>query len=213
MFKTTSAALLLAATIAPSAHAAATASPKFVNTPSAAFLKSTNNGVRSYTMAVVVRFDKALPRSGARVVIGPHLAAGQKLGIVQGGGTPHRIGDTTRHCYSIEVGRPRPVSTPKVGAHWKVGVTQNGVIKHTDAATLRAFPDGSAYGPAEARHLGCSSTSSKSATDALVGQRKHVQINQLLLYDDPAKSYINSLQTGQSFTAGGWGRRTDVTVH
>lgn len=92
------------------------------------------------------------------------------------------------------------MSTPKVGAHWKVGVTRDGVIKHTATSTLRAFPAGGDYGQAEARHLGCSSTSSRSSTDRLIGQRKHVQIKQLLLYDDPAKSYINSLQTGQSFT-------------
>jgi hypothetical protein len=154
MLPATVATTLLAVAIVSSAHAAA-APPSFVGTPKAAFAKSTNDGKRFYTLAVVVRFNKALPSDAARVVIAARLRNGQKVGNVFGGDTPHRIGTTSRHCYTIEVGRPRPVSTPKAGARWTVGVMRGGIIKHTASTTLRVFPTGEVFGPAEARQLGC----------------------------------------------------------
>jgi hypothetical protein len=38
-----------------------------------------------------------------------------------------------------------------------------------------------------------------SSLDRLVGQRKRVQIKQLLLYENPAGSYVGSLKAGDSF--------------
>jgi hypothetical protein len=157
MIRLSSARLLPIAAVAlmaaaPSASAAT--SPKIVRTPIAAFTKSTKSP-SSYTMTVVVRFDRALPTSGARVVIGPHVRRGQTLRQVFGGDTPHRMGNAAKHCYMIEVGRPAPVTTPRTGARWVVGVTSGGTISDTARATLHPFPTHRLFGPREAHELGC----------------------------------------------------------
>ena len=152
-------AALLAAASAVAAEAAST--PHIVGTPSAAFVKSANDGKRSYTMSAAARFDRTLPTQGIRVVIGPGLRKGQRVSRIFGGDQPHRIGKTSNHCYTIEVGRPAPVSTPKSGARWKLalleqsGASDVGVVVDTAAVTLRRLPRDRAFGPAEAKRLGC----------------------------------------------------------
>jgi len=152
-------AALLGAASAVAAKAAST--PEIVGTPSAAFVKSTNDGQRSYTMSVVARFDQVLPREGMRVVIGPGLRKGQRVSRIFGGDQPHRIGKTSKHCYTIEAGRPMPVSTPRSGARWKValveqsGTSDAAVVVDTATVALRRLPRDRTFGPAEAKQLGC----------------------------------------------------------
>lgn len=169
-------AVLLAATLTPSAQAAAAPGPSIVGTPKAVFAKATNEGQRSYALSVVIRFNRALPTTDARVVIGPRLAQGQRIGSVYGGATPRRIGTSARHCYTIEVGRPRPVSTPTSGARWRVGVTSAGVIRDTARVTLRAFPRDRPFGRVEARQLGCYQSRSVSASKSIIGKRAVVDV-------------------------------------
>lgn len=153
---TTAALLGTASAVAAEAASA----PDIVGTPSAAFTKSSNEGKRSYTMSVVARFDRALPREGMRVVIGPGLRKGQLVSRIFGGAQPSRIGKTSKHCYTIEAGRPMPVSMPKSGARWKVALLEQSgsdaaVVVDTATVTLRRLPRDRAFGPVEAKRLGC----------------------------------------------------------
>lgn len=145
---------ILTTVAAPSASADADV-PDFVRDPIATFARVSGDGPRGYSLGVVVRFDGALPREGARVVIGPTLRAGDRTRGIYGGDTPRRIGRSSRHCYVIEVGRPAPLRTPRHGARWRLAVISgdNATVKHSAAVTLRRSTG--ALGEAEARRLGC----------------------------------------------------------
>ncbi len=106
-------------------------------------------------MAIVARFDRALPSSGTRVLIGPGLRVGDEVDAIFGGAPPNRIGVASRHCYTIEAGRPRPVATPRVGARWRVAVVRAGEVSHAKSVNLRAYPKNRAFGVREAKALGC----------------------------------------------------------
>lgn len=152
------AVLISGLAIFPAAISAASDSPQpeIVRTPFATYAAVGTKHQRSYSIAVVVRFDRALPRTGFRVVIGPHLRTGKRLRRIFGGDQPFRIGTLSKHCYTIEVGRPRPVSTPTIGARWRVAlIGAGGTVVDTAPTTLRPAPRHRAFGPAEARRLGC----------------------------------------------------------
>jgi hypothetical protein len=145
--------------VTPSAAATSYSDPGFVGTPAVAFLKATSDG-RGYALSAVVRFDRALPASGTRVVAARTITTGQRTGSIYGGASPRRIGATSRHCYVIEVGRLKPVDTPKNHAHWRLGVSRSGRIRHTVAVTLARFPADGGFGPSQARTLGCATGAS-----------------------------------------------------
>ncbi len=127
-----------------------------------------------------------------------------------GGNPASSIGSPSRHCYSGELQRPQPVPTPRQGARWRLGVSQGNTVQDTVSVTLK-HPAEDGWEREAARRLGCYASSGSDADDGLVGERVPVRVDQILLYENPAKSYVGSLAKGQTLL--GLASRGEVTWH
>lgn len=202
MLKTASVAL--AATVlglagTSAASAAPTKPLRFDGIPSVRY--TTANGG---TIGVVVRLNQKLTNtSRAGFFAAPSLRRGEKVARSYGGNPPASIGRTSRHCYVAEAARPEPRAALRNQARWELGVSTAGKqIIDTSRITLKRQSD-EGWERAMARRLGCYSSAtnnrSSSADDDLAGKRIRVDADQLLIYADPNKSFIGSLQKGESF--------------
>jgi hypothetical protein len=172
--------------------------PEFVGTPSVRYAKVSDGDRSFYSLAAVVRLDREITPNQTAFPVAPQLEDGQEVGDVFGGNPASSIGSPSRHCYSGELQRPQPVATPRQGARWRLGVSQGNTVQDTVSVTLKR-PAEDGWEREAARRLGCYASSGSDADDGLVGERVPVRVDQLLLYEDPARSYVGSLLKGQTF--------------
>ncbi|MDQ3093064.1 MAG: hypothetical protein M3R46_15695 [Actinomycetota bacterium] len=94
------------------AHAQQAEEPEFVGTPSVRFAKVSDGDRSFYSLAAVVRLDRAITSNQTAFPVVPQLEDGQEVSDVFGGNPASSIGSPSRHCYSGELQRPQPVATP-----------------------------------------------------------------------------------------------------
>jgi hypothetical protein len=188
------AAGLLAASLA--APSAAHAQVEFRGTPTVTFSRTDDGENRSYSLGAVFRLDQAIEdRNDTAVLAAPSLDVGDEVGSTFGGDAPNRIGDASRHCYVVEVRRPRPVSTPRRGARWELGIAVGeDEIEDTVRVRLRRAPNSDWQRPA-ARRLGCYEDDSSDAR----ASRRRVCDERLEVFEQPGRIYLGALREGQTF--------------
>jgi hypothetical protein len=158
-----------------------------------------SDGDRSfYSLAAVVRLDRAITPNQTAFPVAPQLEDGQEVGDVFGGNPASLIGSPLPPLLQRELQRPQPVATPRQGARWRLGVSQGNTVQDTVSVTLKR-PAEDGWEREAARRLGCYASSGSDADDGLVGKRVPVRVDQLLLYENPARSYVGSLVKGQTF--------------
>lgn len=177
--------------LAGAAIAMAAETPRFVGTPSVRF--------SGHTVGVVVRLDRALTSSSnTEFFTGPHLRSGDRLDRVYGGNPPDSMGDRSRHCYEAEAARPEPLARMRSGGHWRLGIAiGNKTIRRTTAVTLK-HPRHGDWARSMAKRLGC--YEEHGGSKGLVGSRVGIDRDQVLVYKDPSKSYIGSLNDHETFS-------------
>ncbi|MDQ3093063.1 MAG: hypothetical protein M3R46_15690 [Actinomycetota bacterium] len=77
-------------------------------------------------------------------------------------------------------------------------MSQGNTVQDTVSVTLKR-PAEDGWEREAARRLGCYASPGSDADDGLVGERVPLRVDQLLLYEDPARSYVGSLLKGQTF--------------
>jgi hypothetical protein len=200
---------LLAA--APSAHAqdgsprpqedSSQAALEFVGTPSVRYAKVSDGERRFYSLAAVVRLSVPIERAATGFPVAPELSTGDDIeGSAVGGNPASSIGEDSRHCYSMELQRPRPVGTPEEGARWRLGVTTSQTVRDTVEVTLKTVKD-SDWERQAAERLGCMGASDSDDSDDLVGKRVPVEdgVEQVLVNTRPNEVVIGSLHERQTF--------------